>query len=248
MDEAKGQIETRAAAAAALGHGMLPVVLQGAGHQQHTPVFQREHQLQRAVAFMAKEEIARFAEGERGDAGISAELALVIRMPAHRVGAVAVPVQQHAVEPCAESLLDALLEVEQARVPGVSSRTDARIFVVATVVTVEGSEPRQRDRPAVEPNVVLLPADVAEFDAVQAGCQALLPPGTLPVDGVVLLEIRQAAVAGLSIEEPLAVEDFAVGQQYPVALQRRLPLRLHSFGRWQNERQFRMQRIVKQTH
>lgn len=195
----------------ALGNGVLPVLLQGAAHDQQGAMVQGDGDLLLRGAVAAQDKIPAHAEIGRGNDGLRAQLGLIIGMPGQVVLAVAVPVDQHAVEGFPGQLLDGLLEMEQALVPRGGLGGDAGIGVAAPRVAIPAGQAGQRGCLAEHADAVLLPHHVLETDAGQGIGIDIAPAGSAPVHGVVLLEVFQHPVADGPGEKGGYIQQFAIG-------------------------------------
>lgn len=88
-----------------------------AAHDQQAAMGQFQRVGDAGLALAPQVEAAAAAETERGDQRIAAQLWLVVAVPAHGVLAVAVVVQQHAVDPLADLALHALADLAEQRGP-----------------------------------------------------------------------------------------------------------------------------------
>ncbi len=98
MNGAEGEVDAGLGDALRFGQLVPPVVLGGALHQQQATVGEVEGLFERFIAAVLQVEAAGGSEAEGGDRRVLPQFWLVVAMPAHAVLAIAVEVEQDAIE------------------------------------------------------------------------------------------------------------------------------------------------------
>ena len=158
---AESQVNPVALVRRRLRQAVLPVMLQAPCHEQQAAIFQIQFE-PCFVFVMAQTESPCVAKAQRGNAGVRSQFGFLVRMPAHRVTAVAVLIGQHAVETAAGVRLDLRPEFQQQRPPSRRHMPGTGIGINDTLRSVPADQPRYRHGPTGDPDRFLMPVQLAQ--------------------------------------------------------------------------------------
>ena len=94
----KRQIDARRGSARFFRHGMMPMMLHRARHDEQWAVRQCEFKFDGFIVAATDDEAARFAEIDGSDGWISTEFALVVGVKTHWIVAVSVEIAENGIE------------------------------------------------------------------------------------------------------------------------------------------------------
>jgi hypothetical protein len=120
---------------------VLPVPLAGRFHHQQISISQVERKSRFTPLTRPKAKISGHAKAEGGDRCLNVEFGLVVCMPAHSISAIAVAIEQQAVEAHAELLLQELAKQRELLGPGMDALMEAAIAVGAARIRHPAGEP-----------------------------------------------------------------------------------------------------------
>jgi len=181
-DPAKREVDPLGLDRSLAWNRMTVVMLGAAAHPECNPVAQAPlaRRFWRQVRLGLHQEPSRRAERERKDRWILAEFGFVVGVPAHRVLAVAIAVDEHVVEGDPSEAFDAAPDRVEASGPGLGCQGATRIAV--------GHFARPSDESgfehlfAEEPNRPLLPGRVSQQTLEQRTGRSSIEPGWLVND------------------------------------------------------------------
>jgi hypothetical protein len=154
---------------------VLPVPLAGRIHHQQISISQVERKSRFTPLTRPKAKISGHAKAEGGDRCLNVEFRLVVGMPAHAISAIAVAIEQQAVEAHAELLLQELAEQRELIGPGMDALLEAAVAVGAARISHPAGEPGRAVLLAVHRDQGLLPGQSAHQGMPKVlGVEALL--------------------------------------------------------------------------
>ena len=166
---------------------MLPIMLGCAGHDQQRAVPQLQRVLDTLVALAAQVEAPGSTKIERGNQRIAPQLGFVVTVPAHGVLAIAVIVEQHAVQRLPRHRLNLRANLCQQGCPGQRLVQQAGIAIAGLGIAIPGHQAWHRIVAAVKEDLRLLPRRLG-----QQLRQPLVGTARIqPVRAVIQLGIRQ---------------------------------------------------------
>jgi len=133
------------------------VALAGRIHHQQIPIGELQRKGLLSSLAWAKAKIPRHAEAEGGDRRLIVEFRFVIGMPAHAISAVAVAVQQQAVEAHPQLIQQQLTQLAELGCPGMNGLLQAAVAVGAARVCHPAGESWRAVLFAVHSHQRLLP-------------------------------------------------------------------------------------------
>jgi len=145
---------------------VLPVPLAGRIHHQQISIGQVERKGRFAALTRPKAQVTGHTKAEGGDGCLHVEFGLVVGMPAHAIRAIAVAIEQQAVEAHAELLLQKLAQQQELLGPGMDALLQAAVAIGAARIGHPTGEPRRGVLLAVHRDQRLLPGQPAAQGAL----------------------------------------------------------------------------------
>ena len=133
-----------------------PAVLGRAAQHQHVAILQQPFEPQAPFPAL-HQKAARGAETDRGDHRITAQFRLVVAVPTHAVPAIAIPVEQYAVESNPGQRFHPFPQALQRRSPRRRFQPQPGVGIDGAGIAVPGAQPRRGDPAAVQGDDRLLP-------------------------------------------------------------------------------------------